>query len=241
MGNLNEDIAIHDILNPLLWDLETNKLKPVVRTKILAIVAHFLSQQSIKIEPIDIQIVGSNASYNYTEHSDIDVHLIVNYETLSADIDLLSALFDCLKSKYNSKYDIKIKGLDVELYIQDVNSGISSNGIYSVFENHWIKFPKPIENIPQYDVSDAVDKWTMYINEILNDTNKEDVVHAINTLYLIRHNSINTNGEYGAGNQIFKEIRNAGLLDSLKDKLNELTSKELSLESFSKGQLVNSI
>ena len=40
-----------------------------------------------------------------------------------------------------------------------------------------------------------------------------------------------TEGEYGIGNLVFKEVRNQGLLQQLKDLLNLNTSKELSLES----------
>ena len=38
-------------------------------------------------------------------------------------------------------------------------------------------------------------------------------------------------GEFGKGNLIFKAIRNDGLLDELKEKRNEIKSKELSLEN----------
>ena len=54
---------------------------------------------------------------------------------------------------------------------------------------------------------------------------------AINSLYLVRQNSLETEGEYGPGNQLFKEIRNLGLLDKLKAAYKQSRSKELSLES----------
>ena len=47
----------------------------------------------------------------------------------------------------------------------------------------------------------------------------------------MRKNSIAVDGEYGKGNLIFKEIRNDGLLTQIKDKVKELTSRELSLEN----------
>ena len=51
-------------------------------------------------------------------------------------------------------------------------------------------------------------------------------------MYIIRKNSLSVDGEYGKGNQIFKEIRNTGLLDELKDALTKSKSKILSLESY---------
>ena len=62
--------------------------------------------------------------------------------------------------------------------------------------------------------------------------NVEEVNEIINVLYLFRKNSIAQSGEFSYGNAIFKEIRNLGLLDKLKEKLAELKSKNLSLESF---------
>ena len=75
----------------------------------------------------------------------------------------------------------------------------------------------------------------------MSSKNKTEVINAIDTLYLIRHNSIAAEGEYSAGNQLFREIRNLGLLDKLKNELENLTSKELSLESMTRGQVVNRI
>ena len=51
-------------------------------------------------------------------------------------------------------------------------------------------------------------------------------------LYLMRKDSIATDGEYGVGNLLFKEIRNRGLLSALKDKYNEMISDELTLEHY---------
>ena len=56
----------------------------------------------------------------------------------------------------------------------------------------------------------------------------------------MRTNSIAVDGEYGKGNQIFKDLRNLGYLSKLKEALMKAMSKELSLESLSRGRLVNS-
>ena len=86
-----------------------------------------------------------------------------------------------------------------------------------------------------------IQKNQKHISLLLKNENEQAVINAIDTLYLIRHNSIAVDGEFGAGNQLFKEIRNLGLLDALKRKLEQLTSKRLSLEEMSKGQLLNNL
>ena len=222
-------IEIHDQLNQKLFDGE--KLKPEIREKILEIVDEFLDNLWVKIEPLDIQLLGSNASYNYTEFSDLDIHIITNFEFLNASQEILNALYNLEKTNFNKNHNITIKGIPVELYVEDVDSSAISNGIYSIKDDRWIKFPNKIIDVPQYDLSKQVERWKLVIENRLNDENKEELVDLVNRLYMIRKNSIAVDGEYGKGNQLFKEIRNLGLLDSIKDKIKEITSDELSLES----------
>lgn len=70
--------------------------------------------------------------------------------------------------------------------------------------------------------------------EILTESNEDKselISNFIEDLYDLRKDSISTEGEYGIGNLVFKEFRNLGYLDNLKDLKNEERSKELSLEN----------
>ena len=236
MKMLNEDFQVHENLNPLIWDSNNNLLVDV-KKHILDVIDLFENYIDIPIDIIDVQLVGSNASYNYTENSDLDVHIIANFEDISEDINIVKLLYDAYKSNFNKNFDITIHGIEIELYVQDVKSGIASNGIYSIYDNKWIKFPKPI-TVTNFDTSKEVNKWKMIIEDTLARGKSEEIKNLINRLYLVRHNSIANAGEHSKGNQIFKDIRNLGLLDRLKDELNKSLSKELSLESLTKGQIV---
>ena len=80
------------------------------------------------------------------------------------------------------------------------------------------------------------------INEDLTEEEQmqaDAIVKFIDDIYKLRQESIAEDGEYGIGNLVFKEIRNRGILDKLKDKLRELTSKELSLESLEEDKEVD--
>lgn len=241
MKILEEDFQVHDTLNPKIFDVNTNLLLPDVRKQIIDIVYKFEDYIEVPIEIVDIQLVGSNASYNYTDTSDLDVHIIANFELISCDTSILQALYDAKKSSFNKNLDIKIHGVEVEMYVQDIKSGIISNGIYSVCDNKWVKEPKPIKSITKHNTEKEFEKWQNVIQQVLDNNNYEQITDTINMLYLIRHNSIAVDGEYGKGNALFKDIRSAGLLDKLKDALDKSLSKKLSLESMTKGQLVNRI
>ena len=217
-------------LNPKLW--EDKKLKRDVREAIIDVVSEFMDNLIIPVEILDVRVVGSNASYNYTEHSDIDVHIISDLELVGSPTEIVQALYNSERSNFNRTHNIKIKGIDVELYVEDVNSSVTSNGIYSVIDDIWIKEPQMVKErsvkIDKKELRDLVNS----VKSVLDDGDSDDIKDCINMLYLMRKDSIATDGEYGVGNLLFKEIRNRGLLSALKDKYNEMISDELTLEHY---------
>ena len=217
-------------LNPKLW--EDKKLKRDVREAIIDIVSEFMDNLIIPVEILDVRVVGSNASYNYTEHSDLDVHIISNLEIVGSPTEIVQALYNSERSNFNRTHNIKIKGIDVELYVEDVNSSVTSNGIYSVIDDIWIKEPQMVKErsvkIDKKELRDLVNS----VKSVLADGDSDDIKDCINMLYLMRKDSIAIDGEYGVGNLLFKEIRNRGLLSALKDKYNEMISDELTLEHY---------
>lgn len=118
--NLEEDIEKHDTLNPLLFD-ENDELKPEIKEAIEKIVNQFvedLKTDGVKIEVKDIILVGSNVSYNYTKDSDLDIHIIVDKDKSDCDPELYTLLYGAYRSLFNKNYDITIKGIPVEIYVE---------------------------------------------------------------------------------------------------------------------------
>lgn len=225
---LTEMPEVHDTLNPKLWD--GDKLKSDVREAALEVADTFMKDLEIQFTPVDILLLGSNASYNYTDHSDLDLHLVANYDLMDASPEIVQAMYNSARAQFNKNYDITIKGIGVELYVEDVHTSTISNGIYSVMHDEWIKYPLKIE-VPDVDLEPELSDTYDMVNEAIAEYNLDAIDDTINELYRMRKNSIAVDGEYGKGNLIFKEIRNAGLLDELKVARLELLSSELSLES----------
>ena len=233
---MNESFELHDTLNQKLWASDKT-LIPEVENAIKRIVEEFLSNSEVLSEKdiIDVELVGSNASYNYTDKSDLDLHLVVNMEDLSCDPKLVQIACNAEKASFNRNYDLSIKGVEIELYVEDVKASTASNGIYSLFKEKWIKFPESIESVDYSTDTEFIsklDELVVEVNQVLSSASSSfEIQDEINNLYNTRRESIMSEGEYGFGNQLFKEIRSLGLLDDLKDKKFELASKELSLES----------
>lgn len=117
--SLEEDIEKHEDLNPLLF--EGDALKPEIKEAIEKIVNQFvedLKTDGVKIDVKDIILVGSNVSYNYTKDSDLDIHIIVDKNKLDCDPQLYTLLYGAYRSLFNKNYDITIKGIPVEIYVE---------------------------------------------------------------------------------------------------------------------------
>ena len=227
MNKLNEALEVHDTLNPLLWN-EDKTLKEDVFEKLSNIAQEFLKFIEIPLNIVDIEIVGSNASYNYNSQSDIDLHIIVNSEVNFIEPTILRQLYNDRKGAFNRDYELEINGLPVELYIEDVKDGNATNGRYSILKNEWVKLPEPITyEIP--DITTDLNEMLEKCFKVLKSNNAEEVRTLINDIYMIRKLGLAEDGEASIGNLVFKELRNMDIMTALKEHYYKLRSEELSL------------
>jgi len=248
---LEEDIEKHDTLNPKLFD--NNELKPEVKEALLKVVDAFvedLKDSEIDIKVKDVVVIGSNVNYNYNKDSDIDLHIIADSDISQYPGELLTLLYSAYRSIFNKNYDITIKGIPCEVYVELDELHGTSNGVYSLY-NGWLKEPEQ-KNIPDIDMDtfnklfdEWEDKYFALLDEIgitpeemlaLNEREEdkeasEKVYNFIEDIYDLRKESIAQEGEFGLGNLVFKEFRNLGYLDALKQLTKILKGKELSLEN----------
>lgn len=237
---LLEAIEKHATLNSKLFTKE-GILKETVRKKMLEIVDEFLNnlkEQNIEIKVEDILMVGSNANYNYTKDSDIDLHVIANTKNMKYDMEIANALYSAYRTLFNKNLDINLYDIPLELYVEVENTPRNSNGVYSVKKDKWIK--KPVqEEIPDFDkeaLNKLVDKWEKKCKDLLDKIaadkldDEKQVVKLIEDIYEKLRKTGVAKSEYAIENLAFKELRNKGYLDKLKAAKHELISKRLSLE-----------
>lgn len=225
---LTEAIELHDELNPKIWN-EDGSLKEEVYEKLMEVYDEFMEFIKIPLNIVDVEIVGSNASYNYNEQSDIDFHIIVNSEVTYMEPELLRTLYNARKGSFNDNYDIDINGIPIELYIEDVKDGNATNGRYSILKKEWVMEPvKHQYEIP--DISEELSKWTDKCSEVMSSEDPQLIIDTINEIYMMRKLGLAEDGEASVGNLVFKELRNMNMLVDLKDKYYELRSNDLSLK-----------
>lgn len=219
-------IKIHRQLNPKLW--EQNHLKPDIRKKCLDIAKEFESFIGLDdLDIVDVIITGSNAAYAYTDHSDLDIHLMVN-----GTPDLAQRqLYDAKKGLWNYQHDIVIKGLPVEMYVQGTDEAHESNGMYSILKQKWLKIPSKTK--PQIDDAGVQAKVRHMTNAIQSALESDvlDMARAIkDKITKMRKQGLAATGEWSTENIAFKQIRNSGLIDDLAQHILSLEDQELSLE-----------
>ncbi len=220
-------IMFHQELNPKLW--KQRRLDREVRYKLLKIAKHFVDFIGIpNLRLKDVTISGSNAAYTYTEHSDLDLHLVVDIP--SAAQYHLKPLFDAKKNQYNFNHDVKLYGIEVEVYVQPSEDVHHSAGIYSVLDDKWLSQPKPVK--VTIDDSDVELKVRNYLNKIKMALRSDDI-RVANTvkdrLNRLRKTGLDRQGEFSVENIAFKVLRAKGYIDQLRQHIYDLEDQAMSL------------
>jgi hypothetical protein len=219
-------VVYNDTLNPLLW--KNNTLDTEVRYKLMSIALHFAKFLNVpKLNLRDITISGSNAAYGYTDSSDVDLHLVVD---MPKDQPELSELYTAKKNEYNFTHDIKIKGIDIELYVQDVQQPHRSAGIYSILNDRWISKPKhQPPTVRDQDVLKKARNYSARINAAMRSNDLNKCKETMSEIRRLRQAGLEDAGEYSVENLSFKLLRARGKIDKFRNYINKLQSAELSL------------
>ena len=144
-------------------------MRDVVRKKLLEVSNEFIDYLGIDFFIHDIVLTGSLANYNWSEFSDVDLHILIDFKETSYDLKLLKEFFDAKKDIWNEKHDIKIREYDVEIYIQDVNEEHISSGVYSILHNKWIVQPEKLKpNIDDRLIIEKGEEYAKLIDDLLH-------------------------------------------------------------------------
>lgn len=126
----------HQTLNGKLWDIKNNTLKPEVKGKIDAIVKDFcdgLDDNEVKYKLADVRLVGSNCSYNYTDKSDLDIHIVFDlgiYDDAEKE-QMAETIYNYARSLWGKTHSVEFYGIPVEVFVETNNTvdlNVADNG-----------------------------------------------------------------------------------------------------------------
>jgi predicted nucleotidyltransferase len=232
-----------DTLFPKFWSQGT--LNPVVARKLMAIADEIVKSLDLDIEVEDIIITGSIASYNWHELSDIDLHILLDFEKVDDNFDLVKRMLDQTRINWNKKHDIRIAGKEVELYFQHYTEPHEANGIWSLELEKWIAKPEKMN--PEIDIkttekkAEALAQSVEHLYELHQEKNyKEAYEYAgkIKTkIAKMRQTGLENDGIFSPENLAFKMLRNSGYLEKLSSLRIEAYDKMMSLNLESKTNI----
>lgn len=233
-------IEYHNRLNPAIWDSIGGEyqLKQEVRNHLIKIGNDFANTLNLKMDHlIDFVLTGSNANFNWTELSDIDIHLSLNSNEIENCIDCVTDFEDCLQAKkslWNDRHDIKIYGFDVEVYVTSQHETlVNDSGSYSLLNNKWIS--KPTFKHITYDsisVQSKVKELASEIDAMINSktNDPEDIQELLDRISKMRSAGLSREGEFSVENLTFKALRNNGYIQKIRQYQNNAYDNDLSLE-----------
>ena len=245
------DFRTRRALEYSIW--EDEHLKSDVQEALLKIAENFIDflKLGLTIKDIkDIQLTGSLANYNYTKYSDLDLHILFDFDEIIDDERLVKEFLMSKKALWNNSYSIKIKGWEVEIYPQNIKEKHISTGVYSVLNDEWIKKPEePTKVWATTNLADIKKKVKEIKYEIDNIDQLEDSENTISRvkekIKNMRQSGLESGGEYSVENLAFKALRRMGEVGKLYALGREEYQKSLSLngihEKLTKEQLYDDV
>lgn len=218
-------------------------MKDNIRTKLLEIADKFVEFIGIDFFIDDVHLTGSLSNFNWSEYSDVDLHILVDFNDFNDSNKkdstsmkkIVKEFFDSKKSNWNSEHDIKIKGYDVELYVQDSNEKHLSTGVYSILNNKWIIEPKKgKEFIDDRTIMEKGQEYAELIDSLVKSSESgkdvsKDVDDVKTKLKQFRQSGLEKGGEYSYENLTFKLLRRNGYIEKLMGIKKGIQNKKLSV------------
>ncbi len=214
------------------------KLREEVREKLLQTANEFIDFIGVPLLIEDVIFTGSLANYNWSQYSDIDLHVVCDFIQFSeTELSLYEELFKVKKTIFNTNHDIKIFGYEVELYVQNATEAHFSSGVYSVLYDDWdVKPEKEDSNIDTKILKSKINHWKSQIDTVVDNATEKDIDEAREyikkfkeKLKKYRSSGLKKEGEYSYENLVFKYLRRSDYLEKLFNLENKLLDKELSL------------
>ena len=232
--NIIKSFGTKDTLSDQIFD-GNQQMQDDVRSALLKISDDFIETLGVEFFVHDVVLTGSLANFNWSKYSDVDLHILIDFEDSEYGFDLLKEFFDAKERVWNEKHDVKIKGYDVEIYVQDTKQAHISSGVYSVLNDKWLI--EPNIKSPNIDDKKILQKAEVFMKNIDNlgvkAKNGDNVLKVLETLYkklkAFRQSGLDKGGEYSYENLTFKLLRRNGYIGKLLKLKTVLIDKKLSV------------
>jgi predicted nucleotidyltransferase len=220
-------------LNPLVWDVK-NKLHEPIRKKLIVIAKKFLEDIEVPIDIENIYLTGSLCSYEWSEESDWDLHIIVSPEKGYCGEITVQDYFDTKSKLFNKEHDIYIKGYPVEVNLKEKEVLLKDKAVYDLIKDEWVAEPvHPETTLNSPEVLEKTKEMQIKIkNAIEQKADIKELKALRDEIKNLRTKGLESDGEFSVGNLVFKNLRHSGYIGKLYEYKGKIQDAALSLESF---------
>ena len=211
-------------LNKDIWN-KMGRLRSEIREKLIQIAEDFFEALDLPnhVDLKDITFTGSLANFNWSQFSDVDLHLIIDFGEVDEDHELVKKFFDNARMNWNKLHDIMVFDHEVEIYIQHMGEPHISSGVYSIYDNDWLV--KPSKERPEIKW-DEVKQKAAYIMDEIDEVSRlysdgefqearEFAIKLKEKIACMRKCGLEQGGEFSTENISFKALRRNGSLEQL--------------------------
>lgn len=236
-----KSFKLQDNLNEKIWN--DFQIDEEVSEQLITIAEDFYENLELPAKIRDIVLCGSLANYNWSEkYSDYDLHIIINYDEIDENFELVEKLCDYAKKVWISQHEIKVKGYEVEVYIQDekelklaIDSG-KMGGVYSLKKSEWIKKPEKKDfELDEKLIIEKTKPLMLLIDDVEEDVKDEHPEKSLDKIKKVwdkvkkfRKSGLEEGegSEFSTGNLVFKLLRRNGYISKVMELKREIYDKQ---------------
>ena len=237
--------AVKPELNKQIW--QNDKLNSNVRTKLIKIADDFFKELNLpsEVKMKDIIFTGSLANFNWSEYSDIDLHIVLDFSQIEAEDKFKEDFFYAQKALWNQAHDITVFKYPVELYVQDIKAKLVASAVYSVKKDKWVLQAKREEfKVNKKVIKQKADRFIDNLKDIRNDYKENQLQSVVDKVQKLkdkiknyRTSGLEKGGEYAIENLVFKTLRRTPFMDILDSYKSKAYDKLMSVKETIKESL----
>ena len=203
------------------WDEKV--LLPEISEALLKIAQSVIQSMEIVAPIKDIIVTGSISGYNWHALSDIDLHIVFDFNDIDDNFGLVKRMLDQSRINWNKAHDIMIKGHEVEIYFQDANEPHESESVWSLVRESWVVEPEPknveidLKNVEKK--AETIAKAIDHAEDLIEEEKFEEAHNYSSKIKKkvsnMRSAGLSREGIYSIENLAFKMLRSSKYLAKL--------------------------
>jgi predicted nucleotidyltransferase len=215
-------------LSDKIWN--ERGLRPEVAKALLTVAKKFMDELELPLDVEDIILTGSYAGRTWGPGSDLDLHIVVDFDGLG-DPEAAKRACKLAKFKWGEEHDVRIHGIPVEVYVESLDEDPpEATGRWSLLSKEWLL--EPPRSGPSFDESKVVSK-VMDFRKLLQRAERSrkegPILAALKRITDLRKAGLQRGGELSTENLAFRVLRRTGELDAAWKMLHDAVDRDLSI------------